>query len=259
MSEPLEQWIDAAIGETRQALVRDGRVIALDAKFNFDDNALFRHKDVVEMRDIQEENAQDVEASKFDLAYIALEGNIGCLVNGAGLAMATMDVIKLYGAEPANFLDVGGGATQEQVTKAFSMILKSPKVKAIFVNIFGGIMDCNVIATGIVAAVREMAAADLDGAPGPRQAGLHLGDLQGRPAILLRQALLVQVRARRGSADVVCRAQRAQDRRRRGTRDAVARIDHDLHLARELAVAGDAGAVMLRIVSAFDVTYSVPR
>jgi succinyl-CoA synthetase beta subunit len=134
----------------------DGNLAALDAKINFDDNALYRHKDIVEMRDIQEENAQDVEASKYDLAYIALDGSIGCLVNGAGLAMATLDIIKLHGGSPANFLDVGGGASKEKVTNAFKIILKDPKVKAILVNIFGGIMKCDVIAEGVIAAAREL-------------------------------------------------------------------------------------------------------
>ncbi|MCM2278726.1 MAG: ADP-forming succinate--CoA ligase subunit beta [Oligoflexia bacterium] len=133
-----------------------GNLAALDAKLNFDDNALFRHPDVVAMRDLLEENPQDVEASKFDLAYIALDGNIGCMVNGAGLAMATMDIIKLHGGEPANFLDVGGGASKEKVEHAFKIILKDPKVKAILVNIFGGIMKCDVIAEGVIAAAREL-------------------------------------------------------------------------------------------------------
>ncbi|MGZ3699435.1 MAG: ADP-forming succinate--CoA ligase subunit beta [Bdellovibrionota bacterium] len=137
-------------------LTKDGHLAALDAKFNFDDNALFRHKDIVEMRDLAEENAQDVEASKYELAYIALEGNIGCLVNGAGLAMATMDIIKLHGGEPANFLDVGGGATKEKVAHAFKIILKDPAVKAILVNIFGGIMKCDIIAEGVIAAAKEL-------------------------------------------------------------------------------------------------------
>ncbi len=137
-------------------LTQDGKLCALDAKINFDDNALYRHPDVVEMRDLLEENAQDVEASKFELAYIALDGNIGCLVNGAGLAMATMDIIKLHGGEPANFLDVGGGANKEKVAHAFKIILKDPKVKAILVNIFGGIMKCDVIAEGVIAAAREL-------------------------------------------------------------------------------------------------------
>ena len=134
----------------------DNKLLALDAKLNFDDNALFRHPDLVEMRDLLEENAQDVEASKYDLAYIALDGNIGCLVNGAGLAMATLDIIKLNGGTPANFLDVGGGATKEKVTQAFKIILKDPKVRAILVNIFGGIMKCDVIAEGVVAAAKEL-------------------------------------------------------------------------------------------------------
>lgn len=134
----------------------DNKLLALDAKLNFDDNALFRHPDLMEMRDLLEENAQDVEASKYELAYIALDGNIGCLVNGAGLAMATLDIIKLNGGTPANFLDVGGGATKEKVTQAFKIILKDPKVKAILVNIFGGIMKCDVIAEGVIAAAREL-------------------------------------------------------------------------------------------------------
>ena len=137
-------------------LTKQGHLAALDAKFGFDDNALFRHKDIVEMRDLAEENPQDVEASKYDLAYIALEGDIGCLVNGAGLAMATMDIVKLHGGEPANFLDVGGGATREKVTHAFKIILKDPQVKAILVNIFGGIMKCDIIAEGIIAAAKEL-------------------------------------------------------------------------------------------------------
>lgn len=137
-------------------LTTKGELLALDAKFGFDDNALFRHKDVVEMRDIKEENAQDVEASKYELAYIALEGNIGCLVNGAGLAMATMDIIKLHGGSPANFLDVGGGANKEKVTHAFKIILKDKAVKAILVNIFGGIMKCDIIAEGVIAAAKEL-------------------------------------------------------------------------------------------------------
>ncbi len=137
-------------------LTGDGKLMALDAKFNFDDNALYRHPETVAMRDLNEENAQDIEASKFDLAYIALEGNIGCLVNGAGLAMATMDIIKLHGGEPANFLDVGGGANKEKVTNAFKIILKDPSVKAILVNIFGGIMKCDVIAEGVIAAAKEL-------------------------------------------------------------------------------------------------------
>jgi succinyl-CoA synthetase beta subunit len=137
-------------------LKKNGELHVLDAKMNFDDNALFRHPEVVAMRDILEENPQDVEASKYDLAYIALDGNIGCLVNGAGLAMATMDIIKLNGGSPANFLDVGGGASKEKVTHAFKIILQDPKVKAILVNIFGGIMKCDVIAEGVIAAAKEL-------------------------------------------------------------------------------------------------------
>ena len=135
----------------------DGKLslIAVDAKIGLDDNALYRHKDIQEMRDLAEESPLEIEASKFNLNYIKLDGSIACLVNGAGLAMATMDIIQHFGANPANFLDVGGGASKEQVTAAFKIILSDPSVKAIFVNIFGGIMDCNVIATGIVAAVKE--------------------------------------------------------------------------------------------------------
>lgn len=133
-----------------------GGVMALDAKFNFDSNALFRHPEIMAYRDLDEEDPSEVEASKFDLAYISLDGNIGCLVNGAGLAMATMDTIKLFGAEPANFLDVGGGATPEKVTEAFKIMLKNEKVKAILVNIFGGIMKCDTIATGVITACRAV-------------------------------------------------------------------------------------------------------
>jgi succinyl-CoA synthetase beta subunit len=131
------------------------KMIAVDAKIGLDDNALYRHKDIQEMRDLAEESPLEIEASKFNLNYIKLDGSIACLVNGAGLAMATMDIVQHYGASPANFLDVGGGASKDQVTAAFKIILSDPAVKAIFVNIFGGIMDCNVIATGIVAAVKE--------------------------------------------------------------------------------------------------------
>ena len=133
-----------------------GNLMALDAKFNFDPNALFRHPEIVAYRDLDEEDAAEVEASKFDLAYISLDGNIGCLVNGAGLAMATMDTIKLYGGEPANFLDVGGGATAEKVTEAFKIMLKNPKVTGIMVNIFGGIMKCDTIANGVVTACKAV-------------------------------------------------------------------------------------------------------
>ena len=134
----------------------DGDVLALDAKLNFDDNALFRHKDILELRDLEEEDPKEIQASKYDLSYIALDGAIGCMVNGAGLAMATMDTINHFGGTPANFLDVGGGATKEKVTEAFKIILGDDNVKGIFVNIFGGIMKCDVIAEGIVAAVKEV-------------------------------------------------------------------------------------------------------
>lgn len=134
----------------------DGQVLALDAKLNFDDNVLFRHKDILELRDLEEEDPKEIEASKYDLSYIALDGDIGCMVNGAGLAMATMDTINHFGGNPANFLDVGGGATKEKVTEAFKIILGDDNVKGIFVNIFGGIMKCDVIAEGIVAAVKEV-------------------------------------------------------------------------------------------------------
>jgi succinyl-CoA synthetase beta subunit len=133
-----------------------GEVMALDAKFNFDANALFRHPEIVAYRDLDEEDPAEVEASKFDLAYISLDGNIGCLVNGAGLAMATMDTIKLFGGEPANFLDVGGGATAEKVTEAFKIMLKNPDVKGILVNIFGGIMKCDTIADGVITACKAV-------------------------------------------------------------------------------------------------------
>ena len=137
-------------------VLKDGSLRVLDAKVSFDGNALFRHEDIQSLRDITEENEKEVEASKHDLAYVALEGNIGCMVNGAGLAMATMDIIKLYGAEPANFLDVGGGASQEKVSAAFKIITSDPNVKGILVNIFGGIMRCDVIAEGVIAAVKEV-------------------------------------------------------------------------------------------------------
>jgi succinyl-CoA synthetase beta subunit len=135
---------------------KDGKVLALDAKINFDDNALYRHPELAEWRDPNEEDPQETEAKKWDLSYIALEGNIGCMVNGAGLAMATMDIIKFYGGQPANFLDVGGGATAEKVTAAFKIITTDPEVKAIFVNIFGGIMKCDTIATGVITAVKDV-------------------------------------------------------------------------------------------------------
>ena len=148
---------DASLAEINPLIVTgDGRVIALDAKLTVDDNGLFRHPDIVEMRDLDEEDPAEVEASKFDLSYISLDGDIGCLVNGAGLAMATMDTIKLYGGSPANFLDVGGGATAEKVTEAFKIMLRNPGLRAILVNIFGGIMKCDTIATGVVAAARDV-------------------------------------------------------------------------------------------------------
>ncbi|MAW89032.1 MAG: ADP-forming succinate--CoA ligase subunit beta [Phyllobacteriaceae bacterium] len=137
-------------------VMTDGHLRVLDAKVSFDNNALFRHDDIVALRDKTEEDEKEIEASKYDLAYVALDGNIGCMVNGAGLAMATMDIIKLYGAEPANFLDVGGGASKEKVTAAFKIITADPNVKGILVNIFGGIMKCDVIAEGVVAAVKEV-------------------------------------------------------------------------------------------------------
>jgi succinyl-CoA synthetase beta subunit len=146
---------DASLVEINPLILEgNGGIRALDAKFNFDSNALFRHPEIVAYRDLDEEDPAEIEASKFDLAYISLDGNIGCLVNGAGLAMATMDTIKLFGAEPANFLDVGGGATPEKVTEAFKIMLKNPKVKAILVNIFGGIMKCDTIATGVITACK---------------------------------------------------------------------------------------------------------
>jgi len=148
---------DCSIAEINPLVVTgDGDVLALDAKLNFDKDALFRHPDIAALRDLDEEDPKEVEASKFDLTYIALEGNIGCMVNGAGLAMATMDTIKHYGGEPANFLDVGGGASKEKVTAAFKIILQDPNVKGILVNIFGGIMKCDVIAVGVVEAAKQI-------------------------------------------------------------------------------------------------------
>ncbi len=148
---------DAAMVEVNPLITTpDGKVLALDAKVSFDDNALFRHPDIVALRDLNEEDSKEIEASKFGLSYIALDGNIACLVNGAGLAMSTMDIIKHFGGNPANFLDVGGGASKDQVQAAFKIILTDPNVKGIMVNIFGGIMDCNTIATGVVAAAREL-------------------------------------------------------------------------------------------------------
>lgn len=148
---------DASVVEINPLVVTDeGEIIALDGKVNFDDNALFRHPELEALRDLNEEDGKESEAKQYDLNYIALDGNIGCMVNGAGLAMATMDIIKLAGGEPANFLDVGGGATAEKVAAAFKIILRDPKVKVILVNIFGGIMHCDVIAEGILAAIREV-------------------------------------------------------------------------------------------------------
>ena len=148
---------DASIVEVNPLVIlKDGGVVALDAKVNFDENALYRHKELLEYRDLAEEEPRETQAKEWDLAYIALDGNIGCMVNGAGLAMATMDTIKLVGGAPANFLDVGGGASKEKVTAAFKLILADPAVKAVLVNIFGGIMKCDVIAEGIIAAAKEV-------------------------------------------------------------------------------------------------------
>ena len=148
---------DASLAEINPLIVTGGgEVVALDAKLNFDDNALFRHPEIVAMRDLDEEDPAEVEASKYELSYISLDGDIGCLVNGAGLAMATMDTIKLFGGQPANFLDVGGGATAEKVTEAFKIMLRNPELKAILVNIFGGIMKCDTIAAGVIAAAHEV-------------------------------------------------------------------------------------------------------
>jgi succinyl-CoA synthetase beta subunit len=148
---------DCSIAEINPLVVTgDGKVMALDAKLNFDSNALYRQKGIVEYRDFEEEDAKEIEASKYDLSYISLDGNIGCMVNGAGLAMSTMDIINYYGGQPANFLDVGGSATAEKVTEAFKIILSDPNVKGIFVNIFGGIMKCDVIATGVVEAAKQI-------------------------------------------------------------------------------------------------------
>jgi succinyl-CoA synthetase beta subunit len=148
---------DASLAEINPLITTtDGRVIALDAKIGFDDNALYRHKDIAEMRDIHEEEALEVEASKYDLNYIKLDGNIGCMVNGAGLAMGTMDIIKFYGGEPANFLDVGGGASEERVTAAFRILLSDPNVEGVLINIFGGIVRCDMIARGVIAAAKTV-------------------------------------------------------------------------------------------------------
>jgi succinyl-CoA synthetase beta subunit len=163
MGQVVKSLYDAFIAKDMSLLeinplvvTKDGKIVCLDAKINFDDNSLYRHKDIQELRDLDEEDPAEVEAGKYDLSYIKLDGEIGCMVNGAGLAMATMDIIKLYGAEPANFLDVGGGASREKVTAAFKIIVKDPHVKGILVNIFGGIMKCDIIAEGIIAAAKEI-------------------------------------------------------------------------------------------------------
>ncbi len=149
--------LDASMAEINPLVTtEDGEVIALDAKISFDDNALFRHKDIEDMRDLDEEDPRELAASRFNLNYVSLDGDIGCMVNGAGLAMATMDIIKLYGGNPANFLDVGGGANTEQVTEAFKLLMSDDKVRAVLVNIFGGIMRCDIIAEGIVEAARDV-------------------------------------------------------------------------------------------------------
>jgi len=148
---------DCSMAEINPLVItKDGNIMALDAKMGFDDNGLFRHKDIHEMRDLDEEDPREVEASRYSLNYVALDGNIGCMVNGAGLAMATMDIIKLYGGMPANFLDVGGGATKEQVTAAFKILMSDEKVKAVLINIFGGIMRCDIIAEGVIEAAKEV-------------------------------------------------------------------------------------------------------
>jgi succinyl-CoA synthetase beta subunit len=151
------EQMDASLAEINPFLLtKDNRLIALDAKINFDDNALFRRKEFLEYRDLNEEEPLEIEASKFSLNYIHLDGNIGCMVNGAGLAMATMDIIKLAGGEPANFLDVGGGANAEQIRNAFKILMSDKNVKAVLINIFGGILRCDVLAQGVIAAVKEL-------------------------------------------------------------------------------------------------------
>ena len=148
---------DAALAEINPLIMtKDGQIMALDAKMNFDSNAFFRQKDILALRDLNEEDPREVEASKYDLSYISLDGNIACMVNGAGLAMATMDIIKLYGGEPANFLDVGGGADKEKVAQAFKILLADARVRGVLINIFGGIMRCDVLAQGVVDAAREL-------------------------------------------------------------------------------------------------------
>ena len=190
---------DCSLAEINPLVVtRDGRVLALDAKLNFDDNALFRHPEVAALRDVNEEDPLDVEASKHGLNYIKLDGTVGCMVNGAGLAMATMDVIQLHGGSPANFLDVGGGANEEQVKNAFRIILSDRNVKAVLINIFGGIMRCDVIANGVVAAVREM------GLSIPVVARLEGTNVDQGKEILRRSGLKIQ--AAEGLADAAQKA-----------------------------------------------------
>jgi succinyl-CoA synthetase beta subunit len=148
---------DCSLAEINPLVVtKDSRVLALDAKLNFDDNALWRHKDIAALRDVNEEDPLDVEASKYNLNYIKLDGHVGCMVNGAGLAMATMDIVKLAGGEPANFLDVGGGASPEQIENAFRILSSDPRVKAVFINVFGGILRCDRLAAGVIAAIRKL-------------------------------------------------------------------------------------------------------
>jgi succinyl-CoA synthetase beta subunit len=186
---------DCSLAEINPLVITaDGGLVALDAKMTFDDNALFRHPELTEMRDLAEENAAEVEAAQHKLSYISLEGNIGCLVNGAGLAMATMDIIKLSGGEPANFLDVGGGATKEQVAAAFKIILRDPKVKGILVNIFGGILKCSTLAEGIVAAARETAI------PVPLVVRLEGTEVEQGRAILKQSGLKIETATDMGDA-----------------------------------------------------------
>ena len=148
---------DASLIEINPLVItKNNEILCLDAKMNFDDNAIFKHPEILELRDLNEENSSEIEASKHDLAYIKLDGSIGCMVNGAGLAMATMDIIKLYGEEPANFLDVGGGASKEKVTAAFKILLSDKNVKGVLINIFGGIMQCDVLAQGVVDAAKDV-------------------------------------------------------------------------------------------------------
>jgi len=197
---------DASLAEVNPLVVlKDGGVVALDSKMNFDDNALYRHPEIAAFRDVEEEDPREAKAKEFDLAYISLDGNIGCMVNGAGLAMATMDTIKLVGGAPANFLDVGGGASKEKVTAAFKLILEDPGVKAVLVNIFGGIMKCDIIAEGVVAAAREVhlqvpLVVRLEGTNVEKgQEILRRSGLAITPADSLRQAAEKAVAAARGA------------------------------------------------------------